>query len=645
MRICILSSEHGPGGGIGNSRRRIATLLATRHEVTLMHSGEVAGKRWTAPDSGVNEVFVEPSRRLVESIFCNDDHRRSAAVLEAIERTYSSAGPDYMEVPDYRAHGLVAMQARRAGHPLLTETSFGVQICSSAELLSLHDRTITQPGKQLLADLEREQFRLADRITWRGGDIFDLYRRYYPLPLPEAVLIRAPFDRPHAPPDVSARDVQRPLRILYVGRLQRFKGAVDLAEACLRLPEDDWELTMIGTDTDTAPTGQSVRMTIEEMFGGDPRLILEDAVAYDDLQQRWAEYDLVVVPSRFEPWSNVTMEAMRAGLPILSTPVGGPSELVKPGVTGWHTDGIGTSAIEQGLRRLLADREEIERVRSSGAIFDRFLSLTDPEEILEGYEQLFRELRRSGSFGRSPRSEPLVTGVVPYYHASSYVEEAVESLLTQTHRNLEVMIVNDGSFDEDDEILSRLGARPRVHVVNQLNGGESSARDLGASLARGEYVAMLDADNVLEPEFVARALEIFAREPELAYVSCWLRFMAADGSPTSEPAAGYAPLGNRVVRSDEDNWDGDTVAVLPRRVFAELGYGFEPASAIQSDWELYRWLREDGRFGAVVPEWLVKYRILGESVMRAHGDGIHRRSWDEALARKRLRSTRWTADV
>jgi glycogen synthase len=601
----------------------------------------------TSPDSGVREVFAKPSSRLAESSFCHDDHRLSAAVVEAIEEAYGSAGPDYVEVPDYRAHGLVPMQARRAAHPLLRDTKFSVQLCSSDELLSLHDRTIDRPGKRPLADLEREQLRLADRITWRGGDIIDVYRRYYPFELPEAVCIKAPFERPDTAPDTSAHDTEKPLRILSVSRLQRFKGVIDLAEACLRLPRDDWELTMIGGDTDTAPAGQSVRLTIEEMFGGDPRLTLEDPIDHSELQRRWAEYDLLVVASRFEVSSNVSMEAMRAGLPILATPVGSATAQVEPGVTGWHTEDVGTRAIERGLRRLLADRDEIERVRMSGAIFDRFLALSDPEEILESYERLFRELGlpRRGARPRGRKEEPLVTGIVPYYRSPAYVGEAVESLLGQTHRNLEVTIVNDGSFEEADDVLRQLASEPRVRVVTQLNAGESAARNLGACLARGEYVAMLDADNVLEPEFVSRAVEVFERDPELAYVSCWLRFVAADGADTSEPTAGYAALGNGVLRDDEYNWDGDTAAVLPTKLFTELGYGFEPASAIQCDWEFYRWLREDNRLGTVMPEWLVRYRVVGDSLMRIHGEGVQRRSWEEARARRQLRSTRWTAEA
>ena len=646
MRICLISAEHSPWGGLGHSERRLATMLSARHEVTLVHGdGAMAGHPSLA-EAGVREIVAEASPLVRGTVFANEMHRSSAAVFEAIAEAYGGAGPDYVEVADYRAQGLVPMQVRRAGGELFRSTMFAVRIASSAELIDLHDCSPMEVEGRLLADLEREQLRLADRIVWRGGDVLDFYRRHYPFELPDAVRIRAPYDRPADPPSAEPRATDRPLRMLYVGRLQRSKGAIDLAEACLRLPCDDWELTMIGADTPTAPAGQSVRQTIEVMLDGDPRLKIEEPVDYQELQRRWADYDLLVVPSRFEVWSNVTVEAMRAGLPVLATPLGGPAELVAPGVTGWHTEDLGSCALGRAIEALLEDREEIERVRSAGAIFERFLELTDPEPILDSYERMFGELRPAvrERFVKRHASEALVTGIVPHFHTAEYVGETVESLLRQTHRNLEVLIVNDGSFAESDAILDELAEDPRVRVVCQLNGGESSARNLGACLARGEYVAMVDADNALEPEFVSHALEIFAREPWLAYVSCWLRFVDEDGSPHEE-TAGYAPLGNRVVRDDLNNWDGDTVAVLPRRLLTDLGYGYETDSVIQSDWELYRRLGADGRFGVVIPDWLMRYRVLGGSLLRAHGKGIQERSWEEALARKQLRPTRWIANA
>ena len=168
------------------------------------------------------------------------------------------------------------LMARRSGHRSLRETRFGLRLIGSAELIALHDAELAIDGMAALCDLEREQLRLADRVLWPGGDGADLYRRYYQGALPPAVRIGLPLglaeDRAAG---AAERDRRGPLRILYYGRLSRGKGAGDLAEACLRLPSEDWELTMIGPDSETTTFKQSMRHSIEEMFGGDPRVRLE----------------------------------------------------------------------------------------------------------------------------------------------------------------------------------------------------------------------------------------------------------------------------------------------------------------------------------------------------------------------------------
>jgi glycosyltransferase involved in cell wall biosynthesis len=620
MRICLVSTANTGAPEAARGSARLVKLLATRHEVTLVHADPGPDRTDPAVAPGVREVTAWVRPELEKEVFAGEDHRRSAAVLEAIESAYNSAGPDYVEVPDARAHGLVPLMARRCGHPLLDRTLFGVRLDGSAELVGLHDGTLGSIEARLLCELEREQLRLADRVVWPGGDVLDLYRRYYDFALPEASRVGVPFDADEGAPRPGRREPGADLRILYVAPLQRSAGALDLAEACLRLPLDDWRLTMVGDDTATAPGGQSVRLTIEMMFGDDPRLEIEEPEGgggrpgkrYDLAK----EHDLAVVPPRFAVWPEAALTAMRAGLPILASPVGGLAELVEPG-------------------------------RAAGAPPARLRRLADPEAILDGYERLLGAsrpgpARRAQASG--PTAEPLVTGVVPYFRTAPHVEEAVDSLLAQTHRQLEVLVVNDGSFDQEDEVLLRVAERPRVSVVTQLNSGETSARNLGVRLARGEYVALLDADNALEPQFVARALEVFDREPDLAYVSCWLRFVGPDGSPFPDPA-GYAPVGNSVVRDDTNNWDGDTLALLPRAIFTELGYRFDPSAVIYSDWELYRWLREDDRYGTVIPERLARYKVLPSSLQRAHGMRMQRRGWDEARSRRALRAIRWMAEV
>ena len=646
MKVCLIAPGPSSAGATGHDPCLLAQLLAQRHQVTVVHSGYEDRFPDPFPDAGFAEVQAVLTEDLRPLKFACDDHRHSAQVLEAIRRHYGGEGPDYLEVPDFRAHGLMPLQARRGGEPLLAETTIAVRISPSSELLSLHDGALRRAGNERLAELEREQLRLADELLWLGGDWLDLYRRYYrDLRLPPATKIAAPFPPPPTEPVEGAAGGGEPgpLRLLYCGDLRRSQGVVDLVEACWTLPPESWSLTLVGDDSPTATMGQSVRATVEAMSGEDPRIeILEDS-GPEAFAAQLRSADLFVSPARLEASPRAALAAMGAGVPVLATPVGSLVEEVEDGVAGWLAADVGGAAVGRALRRLEADRGELERVRASVGLRRRAREIADPEPTLAAYDKLLATPRRPAPVSVAAEP-PLVTGVIPYYRAPEYVAEAVASLLAQTHPRLEVLIVNDGSFESADAVLDELSADPRVRVVTQVNRGEGAARTLGARVATGEYVVLLDADNAFEPTFVERALAVLRREPDLAYVTCWLRMVDAEGADT-ELHPSFAPLGNSVLSSDSENWDGDTLALLPRTVFTELGFEFPPEGSMHSDWELYRWMRSRGVYGAVIPERLAHYRVLPDSLMRSYSDGLQLRGWDESRERIVLRETRWTAEV
>ena len=342
-RVCLVSAPREATDPTAARTRTLAGLLSTRHEVTLISAPETGGepgRHWPG-ESPIREVFAEPTTSLRKTIFANADHRHSAAVLAAIEGAYGSQGPDYVEVCDRRALGLVPMQARRGGSRLLEGTSFGVRLIGSQELTSLHDGTLGGAEPHLAADLEREQLRLADLVVWPGGDGLDAYRRYYQLSFPAAFQVAEPVGIDTPAVARKPRDPSEPLRLLYWAPLQRSQGALDLAEACLRLPLDEWRLTMAGADTDTAPAGQSVRLTIDAMLLGDPRLTFEDPPAGEEIEDLLSRHDVLVVPPRFAVWPPEALMAMATGMPVLATPVGGLTEMVEEGVSGWLAGDVG----------------------------------------------------------------------------------------------------------------------------------------------------------------------------------------------------------------------------------------------------------------------------------------------------------------
>jgi glycosyltransferase involved in cell wall biosynthesis len=96
-----------------------------------------------------------------------------------------------------------------------------------------------------------------------------------------------------------------------------------------------------------------------------------------------------------------------------------------------------------------------------------------------------------------------ITVIVPVYKAEGYLHLCVDSILAQTHGNLEIILVDDGSPDGSGRICDAYAARDdRVRVVHKANGGVSSARNAGLDLASGEYVSFIDADDWIESDFL-----------------------------------------------------------------------------------------------------------------------------------------------
>ena len=97
--------------------------------------------------------------------------------------------------------------------------------------------------------------------------------------------------------------------------------------------------------------------------------------------------------------------------------------------------------------------------------------------------------------------QPLISVIVPVYKAESYLERCVDSVRNQTYRNLEILLVEDGSPDRSGELCDRLAEQDsRIRVFHKENGGQSSARNFGLDRMTGEYVAFVDSDDWIESD-------------------------------------------------------------------------------------------------------------------------------------------------
>lgn len=107
----------------------------------------------------------------------------------------------------------------------------------------------------------------------------------------------------------------------------------------------------------------------------------------------------------------------------------------------------------------------------------------------------------------------IISIIIPAYNASLYIEKCIRSLINQTYRNIEVIVINDGSTDDTEQIVYRLSQIDnRIKYISQANSGVSCARNKGIKEAKGDYIAFVDADDYVEKTFISNLLETIELE-------------------------------------------------------------------------------------------------------------------------------------
>jgi len=189
---------------------------------------------------------------------------------------------------------------------------------------------------------------------------------------------------------------------------------------------------------------------------------------------------------------------------------------------------------------------------------------------------------------------PLISVIIPTYNHGQFIEEAVESVFAQTYKNLEVIVVDDGSTDETKRIIEVFG--DRVHYYYQPNRGPSAARNVGIKKATGEFLAFLDVDDMWMNNKLDLQLQVLKQNPHLGMVACG----------TNNIDESSAIINKYILKNFADHDSllkvlyisqiipGSSSGVLVRRKCLEtVGY-FDESIKIGEDWDM--WLRISKEF-------------------------------------------------
>lgn len=210
--------------------------------------------------------------------------------------------------------------------------------------------------------------------------------------------------------------------------------------------------------------------------------------------------------------------------------------------------------------------------------------------------------------------EPLVSVVIPAYNAATTITSTLNSARAQSYRNVEILVVDDGSSDSTASLVANARAQdPRIRLIRQSNAGVARARNRGTAESRAELVAFLDADDLWHPLKLERQVARLRRAGQ-DFGFCYCAFRRID---SSDRVIGNSPLykisGRVLARHTFVNFVGNGSAILVRRRALEEVGGFDPSLRDQGlqgveDFDLQ--LRLAARWHvAVEPAYLVGYRL------------------------------------
>jgi glycosyltransferase involved in cell wall biosynthesis len=190
----------------------------------------------------------------------------------------------------------------------------------------------------------------------------------------------------------------------------------------------------------------------------------------------------------------------------------------------------------------------------------------------------------------SESSSPTVSVVIPAYNAARWIAETLDSVLAQTFRNFEVIVVDDGSTDQTSEVVAGYG--DRIHYLRKENGGEGSARNVGIRAARGSYIAFLDADDLWLPEKLQLQMELLSRRPDLPWVySDTIAFGGETGQDLLKMSDATKLCAGDILRPLLlADFITCQTPVIRRDVFGTVGY-FDESPDLQAGEDRDMWLR------------------------------------------------------
>jgi glycosyltransferase involved in cell wall biosynthesis len=633
MKYWLITTEFPPihGGGISTYCWHTAKMFSEKkHEVTVFvndYSVQKVSKEQV--EENIILIRFNPNQVKMGSAL-GHDARLGLEFANIVELEMQRSGvPDILETQDYLGIGYYILQKKALLYPLFKSLKVVMTMHAPSFLyLDYNQVPYYNFPEYWTGELEKASIRMADLVLSPSQYLIDQLEPRMNLKEKNPVRVFNPYKNNWSSgeiPDYAEGD------LVFFGKLTPQKGCLEMLSYLKEMWDNGFNKTLSiigGGNHFFYPFQEDMIDYVKKRYStyiNKGLIKFEGNMPPDKLKERLKNAHVIITPSIVDNFPYAVLEAMALGKIILASENGGHTEVIKHSENGFifkHEINGSFSKVLNEIVLLPKNKTQEIGIQAQKAVelnTNYETVYNEKIQLLSGLISNYKQEMDFSFIEIIPRSKPFqeslenstLSIVIPYYNMGDYVMDTIRSLKQITIDDFEIIIVNDGSTDAKSlEVLDKLKEDKSITIYNKPNQGLSLARNFGAKKSTGAYLAFLDADDTVSPEYYERALEVLKQYNNISFIGCWAQYFgeSTDTWPTFNPEPPYLLVHNMI---------NSSALVYKKEDFLSFGqndpdlvYGMEDYDSVIS-------MVKNGARGLSFPELWWQYRIRKNSMAQS----------------------------
>lgn len=634
MKIWFLTGEFAPdfGGGIGTYVENCAKMFAEAGDDVTVIVRSLNDNKIEKTKEGYKVVRFKQGEGEYYT-YLGYDNALAYQYYDVIMKLIEKEGkPDVIEMQEYNAYGQYIIQNKLMLNEKLQDIPLVVHLHTpSFETLKINQFNTYEAPFYWIGEMEKFCIKGADALLCPSQFLADKLQY---LVKDKINVINLPFDidkdelGKYEKMKINKNDKKT---ILYFGRTEYRKGVVQMLKGAEKLWKKglDFKIKIIGGDTKLESKGIMIGEELKKKYAKyieSDNLEILSPIPHLELIPHILSATAVTIPSLYENFPNTCIYSMWLGKPVLVSKSGGQAEMVQEsGKNGIIFDWDKNGDFEEKLEQILEMNDQELQTMGKNAK-NRINSLCNMDKNLKLRREFFEnviknkkkrktefpfveEMPKDNYIKEYDGKKDLLSVVIPYYNLGKTLPDTVKSIKESEYKNYEIIIVNDGSTDQESiEILKEYENDEKIRIVNIDNKGLANARNVGAEAAKGEFLAFIDADDKVDKTFYKKAIDILHQYSNVSYVYSWVQYFEGSTAvwPTFNIHIPYLLCANMLA----------AYSVIRKNDFLNFGKNRIEMEYGMEDYDGWVSLAEHGCLGVSIPEKLNLYRVRKDSMSR-----------------------------